>query len=73
MTSWKMGNSTFTSQLDGLFSIWKNALHHMSFWVHMAHKYKAATIPGGGHTTFFNYHHFNEMTNIPDEIFWQGL
>ena len=55
-------------RLDRLFSIWNNAMHHMIFWVCAAGTYRAITILGRVHSAFFNYHHFNEVTNMPDEI-----
>ena len=73
MTSLEMENSTFTSQLDRLFSMWNNALHHMNFWVHIAGTCRAMSILGRVHTAFFSYHHFNEMTNMPDEIVLAGI
>ena len=68
MISWEMENSTFTSQLDIIFSLWNNAVHHMSFWVHTAGTYRATSILGRVHSAFFNYHQFNKMTHMPDEI-----
>ena len=40
----------------------------MNFWVCTAGTYRATAILGRVHIVFFNYHHFNEMTNMPDEI-----
>ena len=40
----------------------------MNFWVHTTGTYRATAILGRDHMAFFNYHHFNEMTNMPDEI-----
>ena len=40
----------------------------MSFWVCTEGTYRATAILCSVHTTFFNYHHFSEITNIPDEI-----
>ena len=68
MTSLKMENSTFSSWLDRLFSIWNNAIHHMNFWVCTAGTYRATAILGRVHTAFFNYHYFSKITNMPDEI-----
>ena len=51
-----------------IFSLWNNAIHHMNFWVHTTSTYRAMSILGRVHEAFSNYHQFNEMTNIPDEI-----
>ena len=40
----------------------------MKFWVCTAGTYRAMLILGRVHAAFFNYHKFNEMTHIPDEI-----
>ena len=58
----------FILQLDRLFSIWNNAVHHMNFWVYTAGMYRATAILGRVHTAFFNYHNLSEMSNMPDEI-----
>ena len=68
MTSLKMEYSTFTLQLDRLYSLWNNAIHCKNFWVHTAGTYRATVILGRVHTTFFAYQCFNEMTNVPDEF-----
>ena len=36
--------------------------------MHTAVTYRATAIFGRVHTAFFNYHHFNEMTNMSDKI-----
>ena len=36
--------------------------------MYAAGMYRATAILGRVHVDFFNYHHFNEMTNSPDEI-----
>ena len=58
----------FTTQLDRLFSILNNAVHHMSFWVCTVGTYIAMAILCRVHTAFFNYHYFGKMTNMPEEI-----
>ena len=69
MTSLEMENSMFTSWLDGLlFILWNYAIHPMNFWVCTAGTYRATAILGRVHAAFFNYNHFNEMTNMPDKI-----
>ena len=68
MTSLEMENSTFTSWLDRMFSLWNTAAHHMNFWVCTAGTYRATYILGRVRADFFNYHQFNEMTHMPDEI-----
>ena len=68
MTSLEMENSTFTSWLDRLLSLWNHAIHPMNFWVHTAGTYRAAPILGRVHVAFFNYHHFNKMTHMSDQI-----
>ena len=68
MTALKMENSTFTLQLDRLFSIWNNAVHCMNFWVCTVGLYRATFILSRVHKAFFNYHYFSKMTNMPDEI-----
>ena len=40
----------------------------MNFWVHTAGMYRAMSILGRVHAAFFNYHQFNEVTNMLDEI-----
>ena len=40
----------------------------MNFWVHTAGMHRATAIHGRVHTAFFNYHQFNEMTDISNEI-----
>ena len=40
----------------------------MNFWVCTAGTHRATGILGRVHAAFFNYHHFNVMTNMPDEI-----
>ena len=40
----------------------------MNFRVHTTGTYRATAILGRVYTAFFNYHHFNKMTNMPDEI-----
>ena len=67
MTSLEMENTTFASCLDRLFSLWNNAIYHMNYWVHTAGTYRATTILGGVHATFFNYHQFNEICYMPEE------
>ena len=43
-TSLKMENSTFTLQLDRLFSIWNNAINCMNFWIPTTGTYRATAI-----------------------------
>ena len=62
-----MENSTFTSQLDRLFSIWNNAVHCINLWVCAAGKYRLTSILGRVHTAFFNCNCFSKMANMPDE------
>ena len=40
----------------------------MNFWICTTGTYRATAILGRVHLIFFNYHHFNEMTNMSDEI-----
>ena len=40
----------------------------MNVWVHTAGTYRATAILSRVHAAFFNYHHFSEMTNMPDEV-----
>ena len=63
-----MENSTFTSQLDRLFNILNNAVHHMNFWVCAMGMYRATEILSRVHTAFLNYFYFSQMTYMPDEI-----
>ena len=62
-----MENSPLTSQLDRLFSIWNNAVDYMNFWVCGVGMYRATATLVRVYTTFFNYHYFTKMTNMPDE------
>ena len=58
----------FTLQLDGLFSIWNNAIHCMNFWGTYSDTYRTTAILSRDHTAFFNNHYFSKMTNMPDEM-----
>ena len=51
-----------------MFSLWNNAVHCMNFRAHAAEPYRVTSILGRVHAAFFNYHQFNEMTYMPDEI-----
>ena len=41
----------------------------MNFWVHTPGMCIATSILGRVHTAFFNYHQFNEMTNMLEIVF----
>ena len=68
MTTLRMKDSTFTSQLDRLFSIWNDAVHFINVWVCVAGSYRATAILGRVHTAFFKCNYFIKITNMPDEI-----
>ena len=69
MTSLKMENSTFTSELDRSFSIWNSAVHHVSFWVCAAGtctEQLQILVVSTQLSSTTNY--FSKMINMLDEI-----
>ena len=51
-----------------MFSLRNNAIHCMNFSVHIVGTYRAMSNLGGVNAAIFNYHQFNEMTGMSDEI-----
>ena len=63
-----MENFSFTPVLDELFNVCNNTLHHTSYWVCTAGRYRAMFIFGRVHAAFFNCHQFDTVAYMLDEI-----